>query len=122
MSKTVMIIDDSGVMRITVNETLSSVGYRVVEAEDGLVALNKLADVKPDLFICDINMPNMNGLEFLANLRQKSQFVHTPVIMLTTESKQSMIDEGKRLGARAWIVKPFNEEKLKFAVATLLDD
>lgn len=119
MSKTILIIDDSSVMRITLNEVLAKEGYRVLEADDGSTGLTVVQTETPDLVICDVNMP-MDGLTFLAEMRKIPRLAYTPVIMLTTESKQSMIDEGKRHGARAWIVKPFNEDKLKFAVATLL--
>jgi len=115
-----MIIDDSNVMRMTVSKTLTEAGYEVVEAVDGQDGLNKLKENPVHLIICDINMPVMDGISFLKEKRNLENSKFTPVIMLTTESSQSKMLEGKEAGAKAWIIKPFDQDKLLYAVSKLL--
>lgn len=119
MSKTVMIVDDSTVIRVTVKRSLEGAGYRVVEAEEPISALEKLNSEKVDLIISDVNMPTMNGIEFLIELKKRDDCKFTPVVMLTTESQQELMMKGKEAGAKAWIVKPFSEKKLLMAVEKL---
>lgn len=107
MSKTILIVDDSVTMLMSVKSTLEMNGFKVETAGDGLQALTKLkGGVKPDLIITDINMPNMGGLEFIKNARTLPGFRFTPILTLTTESDASKRDEGKKLGATGWLVKP----------------
>ncbi len=120
MGRTIMIIDDSASIRQVVSLALTKAGYEVVEAEDGQDALNKLQNIKVNLIICDVNMPNMDGLTFLKNLKQLSNHKFTPVIMLTTESQQSLKMEGKMAGAKAWMVKPFKPEQMLEAISKLI--
>jgi len=114
MSMNVLVIDDSGLVRRQVANVLKGLGYAVVEAVDGIDALAKLEGT-PDtrLIVCDVNMPNMNGIEFLEKLSTKNTGV--PVVMLTTEGQPEMIQRAKSLGAKGWIVKPFKPE---FLIAT----
>lgn len=120
MSKTVMVIDDSASFRTVVSLALKKAGYGVVEAGDGKDALNKLGvAAKVNLIVCDVNMPNMDGLTFLKTLRTQATHKFTPVIMLTTESQESKKAEGKAAGARAWITKPFQPSQLVDAVNRL---
>jgi two-component system chemotaxis response regulator CheY len=107
MAKTIMVIDDSATMRLSLKSSLELSGFKVDCAGDGVLALNLLkAGTKPDLIITDINMPNMGGLEFLKNLRTLPGYRFTPVLALTTESQQGKRDEAKKHGATGWLVKP----------------
>jgi two-component system, chemotaxis family, chemotaxis protein CheY len=115
-----MVIDDSFTLRQVLLMTLTKEGYEVVEAQDGADALRKLAGKKVDMFICDINMPNMDGLTFLRELGKLKEYAYTPKIMLTTESEQTKIQEGKTLGAKAWVVKPFKPDVMLGAIKKLM--
>lgn len=107
-----LIVDDSKSMRQMIEMTLTDEGHDVIAAEDGVDALSKAAGKKFDVIVTDINMPNMNGLELIAELRQKPEFKSTPILCLTTESGSDMKTKGKQAGATGWIVKPFEPEKL----------
>jgi two-component system chemotaxis response regulator CheY len=122
MSKTVLVVDDSSTMRGATVRVLKDAGYNTLEAADGLLALQVCEREKNNikLIICDVNMPNMDGLTFLAKLKETPYGRFMPVIMLTTESQKTKIEEGRALGARAWIVKPFNEQQLLDGVKRLL--
>jgi len=119
MSKAVMILDDSSTMRQAVSCVLGSAGYSVVEASNGKDALSMLDDHSIGLFISDVNMPYMDGIEFVKTLKSDEKYKFTPVIMLTTENVSEKIEEGKKAGVRAWIVKPFNSDTLLGAVKKL---
>jgi len=95
-----------------VSYTLKNIGFEVLEAEDGQAAINVLNGQKVDVIITDLNMPVMDGLTLIRNLRMKPEYKFTPILMLTTESDATKKDEGKNAGATGWIVKPFNPEKL----------
>lgn len=123
MSKKIMIIDDASSIRQTVRFVLEDTGYEIIEAEDGQDALDKAKGEALDLFICDVNMPNMNGIEFLDSIKNNDDYLDfrfTPIIMLTTESGDEMKAKGKELGARAWLVKPFKPDQLIDAVKKIL--
>jgi len=119
MSKTVMVVDDSGSFRTVVKLALQKAGYGVVEACDGKDALAKVSTNKLNLIVCDVNMPNMDGLSFLRQLKTLPSHKFTPVIMLTTESQEAKKNEGRAAGARAWITKPFQPSQLVDAVNRL---
>ena len=107
MAKTIFIVDDSATMLMSVKSSLTMSGFKVETAGDGVQALAKLkGGIKPDLIITDINMPNMGGLELIKNVRTLPGFRFTPILTLTTESQSGLRDEGKRLGATGWLVKP----------------
>jgi two-component system, chemotaxis family, chemotaxis protein CheY len=107
MAKTILIVDDSATMLLSVRNNLEIAGFKVETAEDGIKALSKLkAGAKPDLVITDVNMPNMNGIELIRNIRQLPGFRFTPILTLTTESQAAKRDEGKAAGATGWLVKP----------------
>ncbi len=120
MAKTIMIIDDSATLRQVVAVTLKKAGYDVLEASDGKDALNKLTGQKVNLIICDVNMPNMDGITFLKELKTKAAYKFTPVIMLTTESQEARKQEGRAAGAKAWVVKPFKPEQMLAAIEKLV--
>jgi len=115
-----MVIDDSEVIRQVVSETLKSAGYNTILAEDGVDALSKLKGVKVHLMICDVNMPNMDGLTFIKEVKKQDEHKFTPIIMLTTETKEELKAEGRAAGARAWMVKPFQPDQMLSAVAKLI--
>ncbi len=113
MSKKVLVVDDSTAIRQSITYVLQQGGYEVVEAKDGLDALSVLQSMAPpDLIITDVNMPNLDGLSFIKKVREDVKFKFTPIIVLTTESQGSKMNEGKEAGATGWIVKPFSAEKL----------
>lgn len=115
-----MVVDDSASIRQVVNYTLKRGGYDVIEASDGVDALNKLKGQKVNLIICDVNMPNMDGITFLKNLKETLHYRFTPVMMFTTESQDAKMQEGKAAGAKAWFVKPFKPEQILEAVSKLI--
>lgn len=119
MGKTVMVVDDSGSFRTVVKLALQKAGYTVIEACDGKDASTKLTGQKINLIVCDVNMPNMDGLTFLKHVKASPAHKFTPVIMLTTESQEAKKAEGRAAGARAWITKPFQPSQLVDAVNTL---
>jgi two-component system chemotaxis response regulator CheY len=112
MAGSILIVDDSSSMRQLVSFTLKDAGYAVVEAADGKDALAKAAGAKIDMVITDLNMPEMDGLELIRRLKDIAAFKFTPIVMLTTESQESKKQEGKKVGASGWIVKPFTPEQL----------
>jgi len=120
MSKSILIIDDSASVRTVVKTTLIGAGYSVIEAVDGRDALSKLTGEKIHLVISDVNMPNMDGITFVTEMKKNPQYKFTPVCMLTTESESSKKEAGKAAGAKAWIVKPFQPPKLLDTVSKLL--
>ncbi len=120
MSAKIMTVDDSVSMRLMVRLCLEEVGFHVMEAEDGVDALKKLKVSKCELVIADLNMPNMNGIELIRKLREYSAYRFTPILMLTTESGETMKEEGRNAGATGWIVKPFKPEHLIGAVKKVL--
>lgn len=109
MSKTILIVDDSATMTMSVRSALEMHGFIVESASDGVKALDKLkAGLKPHLIITDINMPNMGGLELIGHVRALPGYRFIPILTLTTESDAAKRDEGKRLGATGWLVKPIS--------------
>lgn len=120
MGKTVLTIDDSKAVRDMVMFTLEPEGYRVVTAEDGSDGLTKLRAESPDLVITDLNMPVMNGIDFISSARQEPAGTGVPIVMLTTESSAEMKEKGKAAGATGWINKPFDADKLIAVTKKLL--
>jgi len=120
MTKTIMLVDDSASLRQVVGIALRGAGYEVIEGCDGKDALTKLTGQKVHLVISDVNMPNMDGITFVKNLKQMPAYKFTPVIMLTTESQEGKKQEGQAAGAKAWVVKPFQPTQMLAAVAKLV--
>lgn len=112
MSKAILTVDDSASIRQMVSFTLTSAGYSVVEAVDGEDALTKARSAVVNLVLTDQNMPKMDGLTLIRNLRALPQYRTTPILMLTTESGEAMKTQGKAAGATGWLVKPFDPPKL----------
>ncbi len=116
MSKTILTVDDSRVMRDLLKSTLSEAGYQVLSAVDGEDGLQVARQSKFDAIITDINMPKMDGFQFMEALRLDSRFNGTPILVLTTEASAEKKDRARRAGATGWIVKPFDQEKLLSAL------
>ena len=112
MSLRILAVDDSASMRQMVAFTLQSAGFEVAEAEDGAVALGLAQKEKFKLVLADVNMPNMDGLTLVKQLRALPDYKFTPLLMLTTESTPEKKAEGKAAGATGWLVKPINPEQL----------
>jgi two-component system chemotaxis response regulator CheY len=121
MSKTILVVDDSASIRQVVGIALRGAGYTVLEAVDGRDALAKLDGQKINLVISDVNMPNMDGISFVKEMKQKPNYKFTPVIMLTTEGAEEKKKEGQAAGAKAWVVKPFKPEQMLQAVSMLIN-
>ena len=121
MAKTILVVDDSTSLRTVVKLTLQRAGYDVLEAGDGregLAALEKAGRVH--LIVSDVNMPSMDGIAFLTQVKQHARHKFTPVVMLTTEGQDARKEQGRAAGAKAWIVKPFNPPQLLDAVSKLI--
>ncbi len=120
MAKKILIVDDSKTMRDMVTFTLRGAGFEVIEAEDGVKALEKLSAAKVELIITDLNMPNLDGFGLIERVRADARHKFVPILMLTTESDPQKKERGKAAGATGWIVKPFNPEKLVQVVNKVL--
>jgi two-component system chemotaxis response regulator CheY len=120
MAKTIMIVDDSASLRQVVSIALKGAGYNILEACDGVDALKKLVGAQVNLIISDVNMPNMDGISMVKEVKKLPAHKFTPIIMLTTESQADKKSEGQAAGARAWVVKPFQPQQMLAAVAKLI--
>ena len=116
MQKTILTVDDSATIRELLRTSPVDMGYRVVQAGDGVSALEALKREKPDVIITDVNMPRLDGLAFIEALRQDKANRATPVLVLTTETDQVLKDRARKAGATGWIVKPFDPTKLADAI------
>lgn len=121
MSKTILVVDDSASIRQVVGIALKSAGYGIIEAVDGRDALTKLNGQKINLVISDVNMPHMDGITFVTEMKKQTNYKFTPVIMLTTEGSDEKKKAGQAAGAKAWVVKPFKPEQMLQAVAMLIN-
>jgi two-component system, chemotaxis family, chemotaxis protein CheY len=108
----ILAVDDSISMRQLVAHTLAEAGFQVIEAVDGQDALAKAQTSQADLVLTDVNMPNMDGIELIRNLRQLPAYKFTPMLLLTTESADDKKAAGKAAGATGWLVKPFDPDQL----------
>ena len=120
MAKVIMTADDSASIRQMVSFTLSQAGYEVLAAVDGKDALGKLNGSTVNMLITDLNMPNMDGIELIREVRSNPAYKFMPIIMLTTESQAAKKQEAKAAGATGWIVKPFKPEQLVGVVKKVL--
>lgn len=116
MSLAVLAIDDSRTMRNLLSAALGRVGYEVDLAEDGLDGLARFANSDPDVVITDINMPNLDGFGFIEAARGLARDRVVPILVLTTESAPELRARARKAGATGWIVKPFDDEKLVWAI------
>jgi two-component system chemotaxis response regulator CheY len=113
MAKTILVVDDSSSVRQQVSKALTQSGFLVAEAADGLEGLAMLdSNRNIDMVICDVNMPNMNGIEMVEKVKGKPENESLPILMLTTEGHISLVKRAKQAGAVGWIVKPFQHFQL----------
>lgn len=121
MPKTIIVIDDSQVIREQVSIVLKQAGYEVVEAEDGVEGAAAIRNNPgASLAICDVNMPKLGGLEMLETISAQGGASSLPVIMLTTEGRPDLIERARASGAKGWMVKPFKPTMLLAAVQKLV--
>ena len=120
MAKKILIVDDSSSVRTVARMALRERGYEVVEAANGQEALTKLDAERCHLVISDVNMPTMDGITLLKEIKRHPNYKFTPVIMLTTEAGEDKKQEGRAAGAKAWITKPFQPQLLVDAVSKLI--
>jgi two-component system, chemotaxis family, chemotaxis protein CheY len=118
--KKILAVDDSASVRQMVNFTLRSAGYDVIDAVDGKDGLAKAGKDKFDMIITDLNMPNLDGIQLITELRKLPGYSFVPILMLTTESQAEKKDAGRKAGATGWIVKPFNAEQLTSVIRKLV--
>jgi two-component system chemotaxis response regulator CheY len=116
----ILTVDDSVAMRQMVEVTLTSAGYDVKQAQNGREALDIAETQSFDLVITDVNMPQMDGLTLVRNLRGLPNYKHVPLLVLTTENTPERKMEGREAGATGWLVKPFNPERLLATVSKVL--
>jgi two-component system chemotaxis response regulator CheY len=121
MSKTILVVDDSSSLRALVKMSLSRAGYAVLEAGDGKQALAQVDKAaKINLIVSDVNMPVMDGITFLTEIKKNARHKFIPVIMLTTEDESTKMQQAKAAGARAWLLKPFDPPALLDAVSRVV--
>jgi two-component system chemotaxis response regulator CheY len=120
----IMVIDDSNSMRALIKQALTSAGHQVIEAVDGQDALDRVtaqgATAGIDLFLCDVNMPRLDGLSFVKKLRDLAPFKFKPILMLTTEIDPEKKRVAKEAGATGWLVKPFQPDQLLATIRKVL--
>lgn len=120
MTASILTVDDSASIRLTTRVALSNAGYKVTEAVDGLDGISKLKGGHYDLIVTDLNMPGMDGLTMIRELRKLPAHMGVPVIFLTTESDAGIKQEAKAAGATGWLTKPFDPESLVKIVRKVL--
>src|SRR5512142_3230689 len=120
MARTILVVDDSASVRQVVSIALRGAGYDVITATDGQDALRQLDGRRIHLVISDVNMPNMDGITFVAEVKKLPAYRFTPIIMLTTESQEDKKRQAQAAGAKAWVTKPFQPPQMLAAVAKLI--
>jgi two-component system, chemotaxis family, chemotaxis protein CheY len=120
MSKRILVVDDSATVRQQLHALLKAQGFGVNEAEDGEQGLASASAQQVDLLIVDVNMPRMNGIQMVSEIRKLPSYAKTPIFMLTTESTKSVMALGKTAGATAWIIKPFRPDVLVKGIQRVL--
>lgn len=121
MKKNILVVDDSESIREVVSTALEEAGYettKAIDGQDGLVKLHAAQDIR--LVISDLNMPNMDGISFLKEVRQIEKFKYLPIVILTTEAQETKKRAAQKAGATGWIIKPFEQNKLIAIVKKVL--
>jgi two-component system, chemotaxis family, chemotaxis protein CheY len=118
--RSILIVDDSSTIRQQTRALLEGHGFRIVEATNGAEGLEEVKKALFDLILVDVNMPVMNGLEMITQVRKLPDYQKTPIFVLTTESSGDTVRKGKAAGATAWVVKPFKAEVLVPAIRKVL--
>ena len=117
--KNILIVDDSSMIRFVVSKAAKKAGYGVIEASNGKEGLEKLINNDISLILSDINMPVMDGIEMVSEIK-KTENKYIPIVMLTTEDTLELKQKGRELGVKAWMVKPFNEKTFLKAMMKLI--
>jgi DNA-binding response OmpR family regulator len=120
MAKRILVVDDEIRVLAVLEKRLSSAGYEVVTAAEGYDGLKKARSVGPDLIILDLIMPNLNGYQICAMLKRDGDYKHIPILMLTARSQEKDIEEGMKMGADAYLTKPFSLAEMRTTVRSLL--
>lgn len=120
MSKTALVVDDSRSLRGLVCDTLEEAGYNVLQSANGQEALETVSQNSVDFVITDVNMPVLDGISLVQQLRTKSGLQHIPILILTTEATSSMKNRGRLAGATGWMVKPFSPTQLINVVSRIV--
>ncbi len=120
MPKTILVVDDSATVRKFASISLTMQGFQIVTADDGMDALEKLPMQNIDLVITDLNMPNMDGFEFIKSLRENPQYKELPIIILSSLSDEVNKAKGRELGVHAYLVKPFSLERIQYEVSKFI--
>jgi two-component system chemotaxis response regulator CheY len=120
VTKTALIVDDSATMRQMVSFTMKDAGFNVLEGANGQEALHRVEGQRVDVIVTDLNMPVMDGITLIGQLRSKPLYKFTPIVMLTTESQDSKKEQGKAAGATVWIIKPFKPQQLLAVIAKVV--
>ena len=116
MTKTILTVDDSASMRMLLKTSLTAQGFSIEGANDGVHGLERMKEVRPDLLITDINMPNMDGFELIEAIRADDTFNHVPILVLSTEFSDEKKGRARAAGATGWITKPFDADRLSSAI------
>jgi two-component system, chemotaxis family, chemotaxis protein CheY len=119
VSATILVVDDSATVRQQVSAAMALAGFKVIEARDGVEGKTRIEAGGVDCVICDVNMPNKNGIEMVQEVKADSRHSKLPIVMLTTEGAKELIAQAKKAGACGWIVKPFKADLLVSAVKKL---
>jgi two-component system chemotaxis response regulator CheY len=119
-AKTILVVDDASMIRNLASKTAEANGFEVLTAQDGQEGIDILYNNHIDLIFTDENMPQMNGLQMVAKIREDAKYEFLPIVMLTTEKKEELKKQGKALGVKAWLVKPFNKNKFLMVLEKLL--
>lgn len=121
MVQKILITEDSPTMRSLIVSTIQAMGdYDIIEAANGFEALRELPRNQVDLVITDINMPDINGLELVSFIKTNDQYKQTPLFIISTESSERDRDKGMKLGADAYLVKPFSPQELQKLIKRFL--
>ncbi|MCP4352684.1 MAG: response regulator [Desulfobacterales bacterium] len=120
MPNTIIIVENSNAVRELIGFTLERDGYKVIKAEDGFDALKKMNMSAVDMIFTDIHMPNMDGIEFIRHVRANPKYRFVPIIIVTTDSNESLKEKARTAGVTAWIIKPFKKDQLLRVVKRVL--
>ncbi len=122
MNKRILIVDDEEVIRKFLKIHLTKLGYEVMEAEDGQKAIEKIGEIKFDLIICDVMMPNKNGWEVVKEMRSNSELSEIPIILLTAKNEDADMFKGYELGANYYMTKPFTKDQLLYGIKLMFEE
>jgi two-component system chemotaxis response regulator CheY len=123
MGRVILVVDDSPTMRGMVSHALNEAGFETKEAENGkdaLIKLTMMEEGQPDVIVTDVNMPEMDGIELVREIRKIPAFKHVPVLVLTTDNTDEKKEIGRAAGATGWLVKPFDSDLILKVIRKVL--